>query len=161
MALPFAAAAIVIGIVFGVFMWMKPVSTEQLAEQYMRNNLQTLGVTMGSKEDSLQAGLRLYNESKYAEALIQFESIIQSDSSKFTALEYAGITALQLKEYDKALYWFIQLENQPGLFSNPGKFYHALTLMKRNLPGDNDKSYQLLNDVVTNNLAGRMKQKNG
>ena len=148
-----AAAAIVIGIVFGVFMWMKPVSTEQLADKYMQDNLKTLGVTMDSKENSLQTGLRLYNDSKYADALNQFESIIQSDTSDFTAVEYAGKTALQLKQYDKALYWFVQLENRPGLFSNPGKFYHALTLMKRNLPGDKDKSYQLLNEVVTNNLA--------
>ena len=128
-------------------------STVQLAEQYMRDNLQALSVTMDSRENSLQTGLRLYNEAKYADALSQFESIIQSDTLNFTAEEYAGITALQLKQYDKALYWFVQLENRPGLFSNPGKFYHALTLMKRNLPGDKDKSYQLLNEVVTNNLA--------
>src|SRR6478735_3830561 len=73
-----AAAAVVIGIVFGVFIGMKPVSTYQLAEKYMQDNLQTLGVTMSTKEDNLQVGLRLYNESKYAEAQLQFENIIQS-----------------------------------------------------------------------------------
>jgi len=150
-----AAAAIIAGIVWGVFTWTKPVSTEQLANNYIQDNLKSLGVTMSSSEDSLQSGLRSYNELKYSEALSQFESIIQSDSSNFTAIEYAGISALQLKQFDKALHWFTQLENQSGLFSNPGKFYHALTLMKRNLPGDRDKSYQLLNEVVAKDLAGK------
>jgi len=150
-----AAAAIIVGIVWSVFIWVKPVSTEQLAKSYIQENLQTLAVTMSSREDSLQAALRLYNESKYADALNQFESIIQSDSSNYTAVEYAGISALQLKQFDKALHWFTQLENQAGLFSNPGKFYHALTLMKRNEPGDKDKSYQLLKEVVKNDLTGK------
>jgi len=150
-----AAAAVIAGIVWSVFTWVKPVSTEQLASSYIQDNLQTLAVTMSSREDSLQAALRLYNEAKYGESLNQFESIIQSDTSNFTAIEYAGISALQLKQYDKALHWFVLLENRTGLFSNPGKFYHALTLMKRNEAGDKDKSYQLLNEVVTNELAGK------
>ena len=150
-----AAAAIVIGIVFGVFMWMKPVSTEQLAEKYMQDNLQAMSVTMDSKENSLQTGIRLYNESKYTEALQQFEDIIKSDSSSFTAIEKAGIVSLQLKEYDKALNWFQRLANYPGLYSNQGKFYQALTLMKRNLPGDKANAQQLLQEVVKNDLSGK------
>ena len=72
---------------------------------------------------------------------------------------FAGALLAEALSHDASLDGLIRKALQdliwaaPGLFSNPGKFYHALTLMKRNLPGDKDKSYQLLNDVVTNNLA--------
>ena len=68
--------------------------------------------------------------------------------------KYAGIVALRLGEYDKAINHFVQLESYTHLYSNPGKFYHSLTLMKRDLPGDAERAKQLLNDVVQNHLEG-------
>src|ERR1700682_5912633 len=105
-----AAAAVIAGVIFGTYVFIKPVSPQQLAVQYEKEHLQTLGVTMSGQTDSLQTGLRLYNEGKTAEALVQFEKLIQSDTSDFTAKEYAGIAALRLKEYDIALSYFEQLE---------------------------------------------------
>ena len=42
---------------------------------------------------------------------------------------------------------------QKGYFDNPGEFYQALTLMKRNLPGDKQKAKILLQEVVNKNLT--------
>ena len=79
----------------------------------------------------------------------------ESDSSVFTAKKYAGITALRLKEYDKALSWFEQMETYKGLYSNPAQILQAVTLMERNQPGDAAKAKQLLQKIVTDDLEGK------
>ena len=88
-------------------------------------------------------------------ALTQFESIIKKDSSAYPALEYAGKASLQLFDYDKALNYFKRLENYPGLFSNSGLFYQAVTLMKRNQKGDKEEARRLLKRVVKENQEGK------
>jgi tetratricopeptide (TPR) repeat protein len=103
----------------------------------------------------LQTGLQLYNDEKHGQALAQFESIIQHDKSAVEAMKFAGISALRLGDYDKALTYFEELENYPGLQVNRGKIYHAITLMKRGKKGDSEKAKQLLNEVVQNNLEGK------
>ncbi|MEJ0104044.1 MAG: hypothetical protein WDO19_16420 [Bacteroidota bacterium] len=150
-----AAAAVITGIVFGLNIWWKSASPQQLADKYVQEHFQKLSITMNSKEDSLQTGLRLYNENKHEQSLAQFESIVQHDPSSFQAKRYAGIVSLRLGEYDKALKYFEELENYPGLQVNPGKIYHAITLMKRGQQGDKEKAKQLLNEVDQYNLEGK------
>ena len=150
-----ATAAVVSGLILGTYTFFKPVSPQQLAGQYEKEHLTTLPVTMSGRSDSLQTGLRLYNDGKFSEALAQFESIVQHDSTVFTAEKYAGITALRLKEYDKALFWFGQLENHKGLYSNPALVLQAVTLMERNLPGDAAKTKQLLQKIISDDLEGK------
>jgi len=150
-----AAAAAVAGIIFGIYTITKPVSPQQLANEYINEHLQTLGVQMSGHSDSLQSGLNLYNEGKSSDALAQFEKIIQSDTTNFTAKRYAGLAALKLKDYDKALGWFEALETYRTLYANPALLYQALTLMERNQPGDGKKAKQLLQHVVQYNLDGK------
>ena len=110
---------------------------------------------MSGKSDSIQTGLRLYNEGKFAEALTQFENIIKSDTSIFLAKKYAGIAALRLKEYKKALYYFEELEIYNGLYANPALILQAVTLMERNQPGDAAKAKTLLQRIVDEDLEGK------
>jgi tetratricopeptide (TPR) repeat protein len=145
-----ATAAVITGIIFGVYTFTNNVSPQQKASRYEKEKLQTLGVNMGGKSNSMQTGLDLYNKGKTAEALLQFERIIQSDTTNFTAKENAGLAALRLKKYDKALAWFKELESYSANYANPALFDQALTLMNRNQPGDNEKAKQLLQRVVQN-----------
>ena len=85
---------------------------------------------------------------KLQEALGQFESIISRDSTSFQAIKYAGIVSLMMKQYDKALNYFLVLGSDTQLYSNPGKFYAALTLLKRNQPGDKLQGKKLLEEVI-------------
>ena len=148
-----AAAAVVTGIVFGVYTINTQVSPQVLAGQYEQEHLKNLPVTMSGRTDSLQAGLDLYNKGKFAEALEQFEKIIQSEPTYYAAKENAGYAALRLKKYDKALYYFKQLEADTNNYSNPpALFNQALTLMDRNQPGDAAKAKLLLQQVVQNDL---------
>jgi tetratricopeptide (TPR) repeat protein len=148
-----AAAAIVAGLIFSFYMFSKPPSPQQLADKYIRQNFgKELPVKMSGKEDSLEAAIRFYNENilnekKLPEALLLFEKIIQADNTAGKPKKMAGIVSLRIGEYDKAIEYFTQLENLQ-LYSNPGKLYHALALIKRNRPGDKEMAKQLLKQVM-------------
>jgi tetratricopeptide (TPR) repeat protein len=150
-----AAAAIITAIVFGINVFFSAGTPEQLADQYVREKFQTLAVTMGSQEDSIQTGLRLYNDGKPAEALVQFETIVNRDNSSFEAKKYAGIVSLRLKNYDKAISYFTRMENDANIYANPGKFYHGITLLERRLPGDKEEAKKIMEQVVQNGLEGK------
>ena len=147
---PYMSAAAIMAIVLGYFLFNTSDNPRQMADKYLQEKLQTMSATMGT-EDSLQKGERLYKEGKFTEALNQFETILSTDTGNTEAKKFAGIVSLQLHQYDKAIEYFIRVENTK-LFSNPGKFYHALTLMKRNQPGDLQVAKQLLKEVVDNDL---------
>jgi tetratricopeptide (TPR) repeat protein len=154
-----AAAAVLTVLIIGWAVFSGSGSPEQMADKYIKENFQTLGVTMGSKEDSLQIGYRLYNEGKLNEALAQFESIMLRDTSSSQAIKYAGIASLRLKKYDKAISFFSQLGDNTQLYTNPGKFYQALTLINRNQPGDKQQAKDLLQQVVKNDLEEKEEAK--
>ncbi len=150
----YAAAAVVITCIFlgGYILFVKPTSPSQMAKQYIEKNLENLPVTMSTEKDSLQDGLRLYNENQLDSSLKLFESLIRRDTANISAKKYAGIVYLRLGNYDKALAYFQELEKYTSLYSNPATFYHALTLMKRNQPGDKQQARQLLQQVAEQHL---------
>ncbi len=150
-----AAAAVVAGISFGIYTYTQNVSPQEMAAVYEREKLTTLPVTMSGRSDSVQTGLRLYNDRKLEDARMLFERMIERDSLYYPALEYAGLACLRLKNYDRAIYYFKQLEERKELYANPALFYKAVTLMARNHPGDNASAKQLLQQVVEKELEGK------
>ncbi|HKC35456.1 MAG TPA: tetratricopeptide repeat protein, partial [Chitinophagaceae bacterium] len=132
-------------------------SPAQLAESYIGSHLNSLSIRMGENSDSMQAGLDLFNKGQLNDAAQKFENIIQHDSDNADAKKFAGIVYLRLANYDKALQYFQQLEKY-SLFSNPAKFYQALTLMKRNAPGDKQEAQQLLQEFGKSNSGGKEKE---
>ena len=150
-----AAAAVLAGIILGWYIFFQPATPLEMADSYIAENFQNLPVQMGGRDDSMQAALRLYNDGKSEEALNHFESMIARDTSFAEAKKFAGIVSLRLGQYEKAISYFSRLENQTHLYSNPGKFYHALTLMKRNRPGDKQEAKVMMEQVVKGNLEGR------
>lgn len=146
-----AAAAVFAALIFSWFMFMKPPTPSQLADHYIKTNLAHLQVNMGGGQDSLQTAIGLYNEGKYSASLPVFEAILNTKPDNSRALEYAGIAAIQIGEYDKAIQYFSRLESLP-LAYNPGAFYHALTLMKRNAPGDAAEAKKYLEKVANEGL---------
>ncbi len=150
-----AAASIIVAVILITwFLSGNKNSPQQLADKYIQQNFQTLGVTMGNT-DSLQTGLNLFNSKKLTEALNMFESIAKNNPANSGAKKYAGIVSLRLNNYDKALKYFTMLEADTGLYSNPGKFYKAITLLKRNKEGDKEAAKLLLQEVRDGNLEGK------
>ena len=82
-----AAAAILAGVVFGLFIFTKPADLHQLADQYIDQHFQTLSVKMSSREDNMQKGLRLLNADSLPAALKQFENILRIRSRRFYSNE--------------------------------------------------------------------------
>ena len=150
-----AAASLIIAVILVTwFLWGNKKSPQQLADAYVQQNFQRLPVTMGT-HDSLQTGLDLFNSKKLTEALTLFERLIKNNPSNSDAKKYAGIVSLRLNDYDKALQYFTMLEADTGLYSNPSKFYKAITLLRRNKAGDKDAARLLLLQVRDKNLEGK------
>lgn len=149
-----AAAAMLTSIIIGWVVFSNSTSAEQLADQYIKDNFYQVSVTMGSREDSLQAGVRLLNEGKLDESLGMFESIATRDTASAEAIKYAGILCIRQHKYDKAISYFTALANK-NLYANPGKFYQALALLKRSQPGDKQASRVLLQQVMQSDLEGK------
>jgi len=147
-----AAAVFVVGFFAWSIFFSKSASPQQMADTYINKDLKTLGVKMSAELDSIQNGLRLYNNGQYDSSLVIFETISQREPGDYLPKYYAGIVYLQLGNYEKALQYFRQFENDT-LYSNPSLFYQALTLLKRNLPGDKQKARELLQRVVDNDLG--------
>lgn len=148
-----AAAAVIVGLIFTINVLL-PVSKQQMADRYIRQELLDLDVSMNSTIDSVQAMRDLYNQGKLDESLAMSEAIINNDGGNLKALEYAGVINLRLQKYDEALRWFKQLSEQKA-YSNKGVFYQAVTLMKRNQPGDLSLAKSLLDEVVKKDLDGK------
>jgi len=131
-------------------------SPAQLADQYIQQNFQSLGSEMGAK-DSLQSALDLFNSGKLKEAQQEFETFLKNNRSNSTAKKYAGIVSLRLLAYEKAFAYFSSLASDTTLRFNSGKFLEALTLLKRNKPGDEQAAKQLLEEVIAKDLEGKEK----
>ena len=152
------AASVVLALGFWWFTQTSTTNSEILADAYIQEHFENLPVKMDGNADSLQMGLRLFNEQKSKEAQKIFEDILQRKNNDSEATKYAGITALKLQQYDKAIQYFQSLGQQTNLYSNSGKFYEALALMKQNKT-DRKKVKAILNEVIINNLEGNEEAK--
>ena len=148
--LPYVAAAAVVLVFAGIFFWQSRVSVQQLADNYISEEMNTVDVTMG-KADDLQKAADLYNGKQFSQALGLYQKLAKEDSTNTLALENAGKACIRLGQYDLALTYFRNLERQEA-FANPGKFLEALTLLKRNGPNDKAEARKLLEEVVSQDL---------
>ena len=147
------AASLILGLGFWWFSHTTVPNPDVFVDTYIQEHFENLPVKMDGNSDSLQMGLRLYNEQKLSEAQLIFEDILRRKNSDSEAIKYAGITALRLKKFDKAIGYFQSLSRQKNLYSNPGKFYEALTLIKQQ-PINKKEVEKLLKEVIDNNLEG-------
>lgn len=148
-----AAAAVVAALVAGWYLFMQQPSPNRMAGKYIAEHLQKLSVPMSAPiDDELERGKALYNDNRLQEAQRVFEDISQKDTASADAKKFAGLVSLRLEQYDRAIEYFTELGNIQ-LRANPGKFLHALTLMKRNQQGDERQAKQLLQQVVDQKLA--------
>lgn len=154
-----AAASVVLLLGLGWLFFQPNDSTMavgDLVDEYAAQNFAQLPVTMdGGAADSLQRGMRLFNEGKLPEAGVMFGDVLTRQPNSDTALKYAGIVAFRRGDYDSAIDRFHRLGQRTDLFSNVGPFYEALSLLKRNRPMDKSQAEKLLQQVINRNLEGK------
>jgi len=152
----YAAAACLL-LAASVYFFEAQTTPKKLAADYIRTNYNNLSQTMDASHDSLQLGIAAYNDKDYTMALQLFEGVESRDPSNSDAKKYAGLVYLQQQNYDKAIQQFDELANMKGLFSNPGDFMKAVSLLERNNPGDKEQAKKLLQKVVAEKEEGREK----
>jgi tetratricopeptide (TPR) repeat protein len=147
------AASLILGFGLWGFMGSNSKSIDSLADSYIQQHFENLPVKMDGTQDSLQMGLRLFNDHKIKDSQQIFEYIYKRENKNSEALRYAGITALRLNEFDKAINYFQILSQQKGLYANPGLFYEAITLLKQS-PENKEKAIGIFKEVISENLEG-------
>jgi tetratricopeptide (TPR) repeat protein len=132
----------------------------QMAQSYFEANLRQLGQVMsGGTDDQNQYGVSAYNQQDYAGAISIFEISISRGTANAETFQYIGLAHLAVGEYEKALHYFKMLADQKDLYSNPGLFFQALTLMHRNGPDDILQAQLLLEQVVDQDAEGSRQAK--
>jgi tetratricopeptide (TPR) repeat protein len=145
-----AAAAVVI--LFFIYLAVKPQGPAQVANDYIHTHYDHLSQTLDGTRDSLAQGITAYNKREFTHALDLFTALAHEHAGNTDARLYSGLAYLRLKDYDHALHQFDTLANMPSLYSNPGPFLKAVTLLERNATGDRETARRLLQDVVRRNL---------
>lgn len=149
-----AAAVLVLVLTAYFFLIQKPSHPRQLAHLYVTEELSQLSLTMDGGKDSLQQGMAAYNNKEYARALEIFNALYKTHPENTDALKNAGITYLTTGKYSQALACFDELAAKKDLFSNPGLFLKAVTLMERNEGDDVQKAELLLKRVIDEKQEG-------
>ena len=150
----YAAAACLL-ITISVYFFTKKPLPQQLSADYINKNFMQLSQSMNGANDSLQLGMAAYNKKDYNQALPIFENIYKNHPEKTDAKKYAGYVSLITKQYDKALQQFQSLADIEGLYSNPGLFLKAITLLQRNNEDDATQAKEILKQVIQKNLKGK------
>ncbi|MBS1745491.1 MAG: tetratricopeptide repeat protein [Bacteroidetes bacterium] len=150
--LMYAAAACIL-LVVSMLIFEKTSSTKNYASNYFTENYSTLAHTMDASHDSMQLGISAYNDKDFTTAIRLFEGVAIADPNNSDAIKYAGLTYFQQKNYTKAIEKFNVLSTMQ-LFSNPGDFLKALTLLERNNKGDKEQAKTLLEKVKSENEEG-------
>lgn len=149
-----AAAAAAVIILFSVYLFTRPADPAKLAANYIRTHYDQLSQTLDGSRDSLQQGITAYNDQSFSQALELFTALAQDHPNHPEPLLYGGLVYLRLHHYDQALHQFETLAVIPSLYSNPGTFLEAVTLLQRNAAGDRETARQLLQEVVSRRLDG-------
>ena len=160
MPMSYAAAACV-ALLLGFFVfWPNPSTPSEMADRYIKENLTTLPVTMGSQPDTLQLARQAYNSGQFAQAETLLSAVQRKETDNTDAQKLAGLVSLRQGKYDKAIEQFHRLSQRTDLRANPGLFYEALARMKRNQPDDEATARQLLQTVSTRIWKAKKRQKN-
>lgn len=151
--LNYAVAAALLLFIAGYY-YFNQSTPEQLAKKYIASNLTQLSQTMDGSRDSLQLGIAAYNNKDYNNAITMFSGVSAAHPDNIDAKKYKGLTYLMMEDYTHALNAFSELAAIKGLYSNPGLFLQAVTLLQRSGQNDRSNAKQLLEKVVRDKQEG-------
>ncbi|HEV2483891.1 MAG TPA: hypothetical protein VGS79_29710 [Puia sp.] len=149
-----ASAAAAVLLLFSLYLLTRSATPAELAGDYIGTHYDHLSQTLDGTRDSLAEGITAYNNRAFTRALDLFTTLAHDHAGNTDARLYSGLAYLRLKNYDQALHEFDTLANLSSLYSNPGPFLKAVTLLERNATGDRETAREILQDVVRRNLDG-------
>ncbi|MDX2249300.1 MAG: hypothetical protein SF052_21100 [Bacteroidia bacterium] len=95
------------------------------------------------------AAMTLFSEENYEEALVAFTDLIKTGPENDTLACYIGLTHLELKHSDTAIFWLEKALSvaQPGIISEKAQIYLGLAYT---LKGDFPKAKEIFNLIAGN-----------
>jgi hypothetical protein len=112
----------------------------------------------GNNEENLKQAENLYNEKKYNEAILKFETIIQDNKNEEIALTYA-VCLIETNNFSKAELFLRPISKSKSLFKNKAIWYLGLSNLKQK---NYEKTLQILktlpNDAEEYNKAKEIVQ---
>jgi tetratricopeptide (TPR) repeat protein len=148
------AAAVLVAVV--VINFVSNPGVTRMAKNYIEvYNQKIQSQTMGDGSDSIAIGKDAFNKKDYKKAEQVFINVAKYHPENAEAKEFAGLVYFANGNYDKAINYFGALANMKGVYSNPGLFLKALSMIMRNAPGDFEKAKGMLEYVVKNRLEGK------
>lgn len=141
------AMAASLALIIGFFWIFNQTETPQnLANNYIETKLNKLPVMMSAADDSLTKAINFYNKKEYTQAKPIFEKLSKNEPK---AMEYLGLTNLQLEQYDEAIAIFKALSTNKT-YTSRAKLLWALSLIKK---GDKQQYYEILKGIDKNDLS--------
>jgi hypothetical protein len=131
----------------------KQVDTNEMAQQYIEANYQTLPATMGGSEEETINKIRLlYNQHNFSQSIALTDSLLVVQPKHLLLLEYKGLSQLQSAQYDNAIKSFQQLATLPAV-GNKGLFLMAVAHLKRGKKADIEQAKQILQTIAQDDIA--------
>lgn len=148
-----AAASVVVFLGFQFFL-NQNVSNQDLYDDYIGLSDLPSFVSRNDEANTLYQAQRLFEDKKFEEALIVFQSSSGNQEYKGNIFIYQGIAQTELGRYNEAEKTFNSLINSDLLDSNKGYWYKALLYLKQNRV---DGAKEILNIIVSENLFNKKK----
>ena len=144
------ALAASLAIIFGSITTL--VNSEQTGQQLFDDYYTSAEISMSfrSAADQIDVDLRnamqLYENNQYSEAIVLFEKVLQEDNSRIGLNLYAGISNLEIEQYDKANKNFQSIiDKKPNAFVESAEWYLALAYLRTD---EMDKAREVLTGIV-------------
>lgn len=98
--------------------------------------------------DEFTEAIKLYNQNKYKEAIVQFERVIKKDPTNNAAKLFLGICYTELKQYKNAANHFSNIiQQRDPIFEEHASWYLSLCYIKTDNP---KQAKSILNNLVNN-----------
>jgi TolA-binding protein len=102
---------------------------------------------------SLELGVQKYEEKKYVEASVVFESLIKIDSTNSKAFYYNGLSHMESGKLDLAIQNFDRVKKGKEFFED-ARWNKALTLIKK---GDKEKAKEIFQEISVSESPYKLK----
>jgi TolA-binding protein len=142
------SAAAFIAIFFIIKTLTPSFNAEKIYTKYYRpfNAISSISrTTNGNKDKLYNQGVELYKQGKYQSAAEVFNKVTERDTSYYAPLFFAGITQLELSNYNNANILLSEVIDHSSEFRKEALWYLALSYLKT---GEKEKAISYLNPLA-------------
>lgn len=150
-----AAASVVVFLGFQFF-FNQNISNQELYNDYVALNDLPSFVSRGNSSDELVKAQNLFENKKYEDALLVFQSFEGQSNNEGTLYIYKGIAQTELGKYNEAEQTFNMLINSNLIDAEKGYWYNALLNLKQD---KTKETKRILNKIVSNSLYNNQEAK--